>query len=182
METKTSVTHPLKIATVSAGSGFGKIGITLCPGKYDPDAMSGAWDRDLAADLDAIRDWGASAVVTLLEPQEVVLLRVQKLGEEVAHRGMAWFHLPIADVRIPDNDFERAWKLAGEKLRSLLRNGSNVLVHCRGGLGRAGTIAARLLIELGVDPTIAIANVRKVRPGTIETREQERFVMKIRSL
>src|SRR5258706_10873029 len=28
--------------------------------------MSGAWDRDLAHDLDTIRDWGAAAIVTLL--------------------------------------------------------------------------------------------------------------------
>jgi hypothetical protein len=32
--------------------------------------MTGAWDRDLARDLDVIRAWGASAVVTLLEPSE----------------------------------------------------------------------------------------------------------------
>ena len=41
-------------------------------------------------------------------------------------------------------------------MRSILRRGSDVLVHCRGGLGRAGTIAARLLIELGMKPETAI--------------------------
>jgi ADP-ribosyl-[dinitrogen reductase] hydrolase len=141
--------------------------------------MSGSWDRDLAADLDAIRDWGAVAVVTLLEPQELTILRVHQLGEEVARREMSWFHLPIADVRTPDYNFERAWESAGEKLRSMLRNRLDVLVHCRGGLGRAGTIAARLLVELGVEPLTAIAKVREVRPGAIETRDQEKFVMNI---
>jgi ADP-ribosyl-[dinitrogen reductase] hydrolase len=152
MNERTSVSHPLQIAAVSAGSGFGRIGLTLCPGKYDPNAMSGSWNRDLAADLDAIRDWGAVAVVTLLEPHELTLLRAQQLGKEVVRRDMSWFHLPIADVRTPDDNFEQAWESAGEKLRSMLRNGSHVLVHCRGGLGRAGTIAARLLVELGVEP------------------------------
>jgi hypothetical protein len=37
-------------------------------GKCDLHAVTGAWNRDLALDLDAIRDWGAAAVVTLLEP------------------------------------------------------------------------------------------------------------------
>jgi protein-tyrosine phosphatase len=124
---------------------------------------------------DAIRDWGAVAVVTLLEPQELVLLKVHQLGEEVARRDMAWFHLPIADVRIPDDAFERAWESAGKELRSMLRKGLDVLVHCRGGLGRAGTIATRLLVELGVESLAAIAKVREVRPGAIETRNQERF-------
>jgi ADP-ribosyl-[dinitrogen reductase] hydrolase len=82
-------------------------------------------------------------------------------------------------VSIPDERFERAWDVAGEELRSILRTGSSVLVHCRGGLGRAGTIAARLLVELGTEPATAIANVRAVRPGAIETSDQERFVLDI---
>ena len=62
----------------------------------------------------------------------------------------------------------------------MLREGRNILVHCRGGLGRAGTIAARLLIEIGIDPKIAISEVRAVRPGAIETVEQEKYVLSIR--
>jgi hypothetical protein len=92
---KTSLTHPLQIATISAGSKFGRVGITFCPGKYDRHAMSGEWNRDLALDLNTIRDWGAAAVVTLLEPKELALLRVENLGEEVLRRNMVWFHLPI---------------------------------------------------------------------------------------
>jgi|SRR6516164_5557394 hypothetical protein len=49
---------------------------------------------DLALDLDAIRDWGAAAVVTLLEPNELNLLRVPHLGHEVGRRGSA-----VADGR-----------------------------------------------------------------------------------
>ena len=60
--------------------------------------MSGYWDRDLALDLDTARDLGAAAVVTLLEPRELTLLRVKHLGEEVLRRNMRWFHLPIVDV------------------------------------------------------------------------------------
>jgi ADP-ribosyl-[dinitrogen reductase] hydrolase len=139
--------------------------------------MSGYWDRDLNLDLDAIQNWGAGAVVTLVEPKELVFLRVGRLGEEVLRRGMLWFHLPIADVSTPDERFERQWEVAGDEIRTLLRNGSDVLVHCRGGLGRAGMIGARLLIELGMEPTTAIRQVRAVRPGAIETPEQEEYVL-----
>ncbi|MCJ7453727.1 MAG: ADP-ribosylglycohydrolase family protein, partial [Steroidobacteraceae bacterium] len=51
-----------------------------------------------------------------------------------------------------------------------------MLVHCRGGLGRAGSVAARLLVEFGADPGEAIRQVRAVRPRAIETRAQERWV------
>jgi ADP-ribosyl-[dinitrogen reductase] hydrolase len=57
-----------------------------------------------------------------------------------------------------------------------MRDGFDVLVHCKGGLGRAGTIAARLLVELGTDPDVAIRQVRKVRPYSIETAEQAAHV------
>ena len=176
---RTSATHPLQIAAISAGPSCGRVGITFCPGKRDRHAMSGYWDRDLALDLDTIRDWGAAAVVTLLERHEFTLLAVERLGEEVRHRGMLWFHLPIVDVSTPDDVFERQWDVAGNELRTLLYSRRDVLVHCRGGLGRAGTIGARLLIELGMDPETAIGQVRAPRPGAIETREQERYLRSI---
>jgi ADP-ribosyl-[dinitrogen reductase] hydrolase len=178
---RTSISHPLEIAAIQAGQQFGRVGITFCPGKYDPKAMSGAWNRDLQLDLDAIRDWGASAVVTLIEQHEFKLLRVEKLGDEVQRRNMTWFHLPIVDVQIPDAGFEDAWRDNGSKVRALLREGRDVVVHCRGGLGRAGTIASRLLIELGMEPDAAIKAVRQVRKGAIETSAQENYVRALRA-
>jgi ADP-ribosyl-[dinitrogen reductase] hydrolase len=168
--TRTSLSDPPPIAAVTAGPGFGRIGITSCPG---------ASGRDLARDLDAIADWGAVAVVTLLAPEELPLLGVERLGDEVARRGMRWFHLPIEDCSVPDEAFEQTWTVAGAELRAMLRGGSAVHLHCRGGLGRSGMIAARLLIELGTTPETAIANLRTVRPGAIENARQEAFVRKI---
>jgi len=52
-----------------------------------------------------------------------------------------------------------------------------LLVHCRGGLGRAGMIAARLLVELGMKPTKAMAMVRAARPNAIENSDKEKFVL-----
>jgi len=179
---KTSITHPIRIDPVVIGRELGRIGITFCPGKHDPGGHNGYWDRDLVRDLDAIRDWGAVAVATLLEQHELRLLQVERLGEETRSRGMRWFHLPIVDESIPDDTFEEAWVTAGEELRSLLRRQQDIVVHCRGGLGRAGTVAARLLVEFGTEPETAIAKVRAVRPGAIETDEQENFVRTIRSL
>lgn len=172
---KTSLTHPLQIAEVPAASGT--IGITFCPGKQQRSAFSGQWCRDLAIDLDAIRDWGAAAIVTLVEEHELASLKVQHLGNAVQSRHMAWHHLPIRDVSVPCARFEAQWQERGEALRSLLRHGFKVLVHCKGGLGRAGTIAARLMAELGTDPAEAVSMVRSVRPGAIETEAQRRHVL-----
>jgi ADP-ribosyl-[dinitrogen reductase] hydrolase len=87
---RTSHSHPLQIAEVQSAPGRGLIGITFCPGKQQPGALTGAWDRDLATDLDLIRDWGAVAVVTLVEGHELKSLKVQEMGSLVAARHMSW--------------------------------------------------------------------------------------------
>ncbi|WP_081035915.1 cyclin-dependent kinase inhibitor 3 family protein [Rhodobacter capsulatus] len=169
---RTSLTHPLQIAEVPAGPGLGRIGITFCPGKHDRAAMSGAWARDLGLDLDAIAGWGATHVVTLVEPQELGMLKVPDLGTQVRARGMDWHHMPIADYSVPIPAFEARWQAEGRVIRAALRAGADVVVHCKGGLGRAGMIAARLLVELGADPKAAVKAVRTARPGAIETPAQ----------
>ena len=63
-------------------------------------------------------------------------------------------------------------------LRGALATGGRFAMHCYAGLGRTGTVAARLLVEHGMAPAEAIALVRKIRPGSIETDEQERYVLR----
>ena len=157
-----------------AGDAGGLVGITFCPGKRDHGYR---WARDLAADLDTIARWQAQAMVTLIEDHEFNMLGVPDLGAEVRARGIDWHHLPIVDVQPPDERFEAGWLSSGPVLRRVLRGGKRVVVHCRGGVGRAGTVAARLLIELGAPPPDAVRTVRSARPGAIETDEQLRYVL-----
>ena len=174
---RTSESHPLRVAAVTPGDGHGRIGITLCPGKTDPAGLTGAWARDLDTDLDVIQHWGATAVVSLITDEELDFLSVRDLPGAVRDRHMEWWHAPIQDGWPPGPDFENAWATVGEAIRDRLRLGFDVLVHCRGGLGRAGTVAARLLVELGASPDDAICRVRDARsPRAIETASQEAHV------
>ena len=175
MHARTSQSHPLQIDTLGP-VGRGQLGLTFCPGKYDPRAQTGAWDRDLDTDLRAVLDWGASTVMTLMETHELKLLRVPDLGERVARVGLHWWHLPIADGGIPDPRFEQAWNRAGEDLRRRLAAGEGIVIHCRGGLGRTGIVATRLLIEFGEVPETALFRVRRARAGTVENRLQEEYL------
>lgn len=174
---RTSLTHPLQIANVPVGENGGSIGLTLCPGKVDHTSAGGAWERDLQADVAVIRDWGASSVLTLLEAHEFDLLKVQGLPEAVRDVGMVWNHTPIPDVSTPGRAFDAAWRTIGPRLVEQLRHGQFVVVHCRGGLGRAGMIAARLITIMGDDPRKAIERVRAARPGAIQTTAQEAYVL-----
>ena len=165
-----SESHPLRVDEVAAGAGT--IGITLCPGNQDSH-----WKRNLGLDLAAIVGWHPSAMLTLIEDHEFTQLNVCDLGDRVREAGIDWYHLPIADVRTPDGRFESRWSALGPTLGESLQQGGRILVHCRGGLGRAGTVAALLLVELGIPATSAIAQVRAARPGAIETPMQRQYVL-----
>ena len=178
--TLTSENSPLRIDTIALPGNRGHIGMTFCPGKKDQGYSGTVWDRDLAIDLDAIAEWKANAVVTLLEEFELKMLGIPNLPSLLESRGIEWLHLPIRDVDIPDYQFEEKWRENGQRIKSILSGGGKVLLHCRGGIGRTGTIAAKLLVEFGFKPSDAVALVRKTRPGTIETTAQEQYVLKLK--
>ena len=178
MTLKTSTTHPLEIDAMPCGNGC--IGMTRCPGKKGGSRSGGRWNRDLSVDIGVIRDWGATALVSLVESSELDLLEVPELAAVAQAAGLEWHHLPIVDVRVPDADFERLWTYSGHVLRARLTAGERIVVHCRGGYGRTGTVAARLAIEFGEPPAQALARVRASRKWTVETREQEAYVLRQR--
>ncbi len=174
----TSEKEPLRIDALPAPGTPGLIGMTLCPGKKDPYAAFGAWNRDLQADLQAIRDWGASTVVTLLQQHEFTLLGLPDFEAQVSS-AFHWHWLPIEDNGIPDAGFEQRWSSVGTELRGRLVAGERILVHCRAGLGRTGMIAARLLVEFGMTPPQALIAVRRERLGTVQTSLQEQYVLQL---
>ena len=177
MEPRTSETHPLRIDRVELRNG-GAIGLTICPGKKQIDGMSGIWMRDLEIDLDSIAADGYRAIYSLMEDAEYLELQVplKKLRSGARARGIELHHLPIEDVSVPDRGFEMRWLHAGARARYLLERGERVLVHCKGGLGRSGLVAARIMVELGYSAGEAIDAVRAARKGAIETLAQEQDV------
>ncbi|KAK6179949.1 hypothetical protein SNE40_012194 [Patella caerulea] len=57
------------------------------------------------------------------------------------------------------------------------KNKKAVAIHCAHGKGRTGTMAACYLIkQYGYTTRQAIDKIRQIRPGSIETKDQELFV------
>jgi ADP-ribosyl-[dinitrogen reductase] hydrolase len=124
-----------------------------------------------------MKAWEAELVVTLMERHEFDLLHVPDLPERVRAHGMDWLHLPIRDVDIPAAPFDALWDAVRADILIRLAAGGRVVLHCRGGLGRTGVVAALLLMERGMDADHAILAVRRARPGAIETEAQEHYVL-----
>ena len=171
-----SYSDPLRIDVLKIPGITGTIGLTLCPGKKGPSSLGEyVWDRDLVIDTHAIGLWKPDIWLNLMEPEELNRWGGQALPS--AARSMArYFNLPIRDTREPGKRFASGWVEAGPVIHACLRAGGKVLVHCRGGLGRTGTIAAQLLVEFGQPPESAIVAVRRARKGAIENLRQENYI------
>jgi ADP-ribosyl-[dinitrogen reductase] hydrolase len=174
---RNSDTDPIRIDFVQPDKGWGLIGMSFCPGKKQTDARTGHWDRDLAKDLNHISAWGATMVISLIEEHEFEELQVQALAATTELLGMKWRHLPIRDRYPPGCRFQALWAEVGAEIVTMLQAGERIFLHCKGGLGRTGTVAACLLVESGVQPEEAIEKVRAARRNTIETTMQEWHVM-----
>lgn len=169
---------PLMIDTVVVPGLTGVIGISSCPGMKPFSTVDLYADR-IEFDLDAIRTWGASVVVTLVELRELSLLGVKDLPDRALSMSLLWLHLPIRNMGLPDKVFEDSWQWLGPRLVNLLREGQKVLIHCKEGVGRSGIVAVRLLVESGLDPVTAIRLVRKARPGSLLLNSHEEYCLSL---
>ncbi len=128
----------------------------------------------------AIADWGAALVLTLATHPDMERRKVPDLPAWIEAAGLPWLHLPIIDYQVPDDIFEHAWRSHGPRILRLLGGGEKVFVHCAGGLGRSGTVVARVLMEAGLSYDQAAAAARRTRPGSIETPGQERYLRELK--
>lgn len=152
----------------------GRLGMTFLPGKHD-NGLAGQHRRDLAGDVRWLR--GASAVdafLLLVEDHTLRQCRVSDIGEVMVAHGIDLIRHPIPDGGVPADRAALRATLDGIRVR--LAKGENVVVACRGGLGRTGTVVGCLLRDAGLDADAVMKLTRATRHGTIENDGQERFV------
>jgi protein-tyrosine phosphatase/nicotinamidase-related amidase len=145
----------------------GKVGLTWLPGRRDAG-------RSIEDDLRMITEQGVKAVLCLLTRDEFHRYGVDDLLERYAAAGLDVLHLPVVDGAVPSS---AELTEAVRWIDAHRTDGRHVLLHCVGGLGRAGTVAAAWLKARGLDADAAIAIVRAARSArAIETRVQEEAV------
>ena len=175
---RTSETHPIRLDGITIGEG--QLSLTLCPGKSGSSQFGGDWDRDLQADATRLHAEGVAHVVSLIEEDEGRGLGVADLGQAIEATGMTWERFPIRDTSVPSDTDRPDFEDLLDRISAALDDGAHVVVHCRGGLGRAGTVAASVLVRRGMAPDAAMARVRAARPGAIENARQEAYVADVR--
>jgi atypical dual specificity phosphatase len=94
-------------------------------------------------------------------------------ASQLAEYGIESLHLPVHDFQAPT--MEQILEFAATT-SSVLDNGGRVGVHCTAGKGRTGTMLATYFVYRGSTAEEAIAKIRELRPGSIETAEQEEAI------
>jgi atypical dual specificity phosphatase len=123
-------------------------------------AMAMPWPEDLPD----LRRAGITAILSLTE----------RVPREIAESAFTHLALPIRDFHAPTPGQIDA---AVAFLDTTVDAGGACAVHCGAGLGRTGTIVAAWLVHHGKSAADAIAEVRRRRPGSVETSEQEAAVV-----
>jgi hypothetical protein len=90
---------------------------------------------------------------------------------------------PIADFEVPSVDVMRAIL---DSIHGALAQGERLYLHCRAGIGRTGTVAGCLLVDLGLSGEQALRLLQfkwqvtqqyRTEPHTPETQAQRAFVL-----
>ena len=155
------MTDSFYIGTLSLPGG-GRLGICGLPGIVNP----------LVDDLAAIRNWNPGHVVSMTEAREMAAAGATELGAQLMAHEIAWTHLPVRDFGGLEGENAERWPEVSRDLHACLDAGGGVLAHCRAGRGRSGMIVLRLMVERGEVPRAALARLREVRPGAVETDDQ----------
>ena len=120
-------------------------------------------------DYATLHEAGVRAVLTLTEEPP--------LGDPTEY-GLASLHVPLVDFGTPTQEHlaaSVAW------IAEQLDADRPVAVHCLAGQGRTGTVLAAWLVSEGMDAKDAVDEVRRLRPGSIETAGQVQAILQFQA-
>ncbi len=146
---------------------YGSLILTPCPG------TKGLALRESLAQLKA---QGVVAIVSALSDQELQQKDVHDLGQQAQQLGLLWFQLPITDDAIPDADFAQKWPPISLQLQNKIKQQGHVALHCMGGSGRTGLLAAHLLLDFGWALADIKTQVQALRPNAFTQQLQLAYI------
>lgn len=166
----------------------GNFALSQAPGKKIAKGRNGKkFDRDLGNDVKFIKEnHNISVIVCLLNKYELRTIGInlddyKKLCEK---NQIQLFVYPIVEMGVPQDEMKTFHLEVIEKIAKEIISGRNILIHCRGGIGRAGTIASCLLLFLKIFESAmeAIKFLRSIRDKRcVESKKQYDFIEEYRT-
>ncbi|KAI8969321.1 protein-tyrosine phosphatase-like protein, partial [Mycotypha africana] len=130
---------------------MGNFCLSSCPGKKvrltGPVKGRPAVNRDLDMDFERMRGFGITMLICCLDDKELAFLGAPwpKYAKAAKEHNLKVLRLPMVEGSCPNSLSEV--KMIVEKVNAEIKEGYNVLAHCRGGVGRAGLLAGCWMME-----------------------------------
>ncbi|KAI9187670.1 hypothetical protein H9P43_002061 [Blastocladiella emersonii ATCC 22665] len=173
-----------------APGAVGNIGISSCPGKKvrldEQSTIAAAAGtgrqpvcRELGHDMPRLAGLGIKLIVCCLYDEEMASVGAPwpEYSAAATAAGIEVVRIPMIDGKVPPD--RRVLSRTLEAMHARLESGANVLVHCRGGIGRAALVACCYLLRYGWIRTdrraIGLLRMRR-SPRAIETPMQEEYI------
>jgi len=173
---RTSLDHPLHVrwldlSTAGPRAPRGRIGLCPAPGRVD----GGTWRRHLGVDLDRLVSlYQVDHMLLLLDPVAQAALGIAAIESEAEARGIVVTPLPLGPGGAPTVDQGTA---ACAGLLAVARAGRRLAIVGRDGEERPGTLAAAVLLTLGLDPDAALQVARAAAgPRAATSADQRAFL------
>lgn len=134
----------------------GQLLLTPCPGSKGVNLIDSLME---------LQNAGATVVITLMTEPEMHINSVERLPQICEQLDLTWVHMAVEDEGAPNNEFTTHWQQVGPKIHQRLDNNENIVIHCKGGSGRTGILAAQILMERGAPMQPTIDTIKAVRPN-----------------
>ena len=160
------------------------LGLCYCPGTNYKDYYNYDVKKEkIELDLNHFKQYkGVEAIICLIDKRGLgnLDLSLYNYKEICRSLNIKFIHYPVRDFDAPKETPEEIDKKLISPVKELLTvENKTIVMHCRGGVGRSGLIAALILTKLGhfSDTESAIEYLRKIRnPQCVESGDQEEYI------
>lgn len=129
----------------------------------------------LEEEIARLKQQGVNVLVSLLTQEETEEEELQQEADLCSQNGIEFISFPIPDREVPPRDGTFARFFQG--LLDRLAEGKHVAIHCWGGIGRSGLVAACLLTAYDVPVETAIRSLSSARGWSVpDTEEQLKWI------
>lgn len=136
-------------------------------------------DENLEEDIINFSNQKVTTLVSLLTREESFDLGLQNEKRLCEKYAIAFISFPINDRSVPTEKQTIQIRELAKKLVEKISQNEKIIIHCRGGIGRAGMICSAILIEKNISNQEAIEKISQTRGLKIpDTEEQKKWIMK----